>query len=241
MKILKANYKGEGPYEYFFITSLEKTSDSTFCGKTSNGKEYVVLYNIKDAYKDTPYIPYREIKLETYPFKWDIVGLSTFLGNDSILVCRSASNDGMFSTVNLADSTYKLFNEYPNDGNKTVIKYAQYQGRVSLNDRGDRYVSVFLNADKVYFIKVDGMDMSMIKEYEYSDIISSTRGAVSVFSGKTIRYYLDVQFNEGKVYILQNSGKGYDETKKIESEEYNRLVEEGYEKIYKKILVFSED
>lgn len=241
-KIIAQTYPGEGPMEYIFISNIEKTTDSTYSARTANGKNYIALYNINDIKPDAPYFPRKEIRFgKDYKLKWDVVGLTSVLTVDSLIMGRSDSNDYMYSIVNLKDTTCSFAYEYPDDDKVTVIKSGKYQGAVAFNATRDKMFSVIFLADMIHFIRRDGMEMTMTKKYEYDPVIANTVNGITVYNRKTVCYYEDIGWNDSLVYVLTHSGKTFSETRKIESEEYERLCNEGYEKIYKKLLVFNED
>ena len=247
---------GEGPDEYTFIGGPYRINDSVFVTWSGNTNEYASFYNLNECSPEQPFHPFyridlREVKTPHKGKMFDPLYAVFTPKGDTILLGRALPVElqerKMYATYLAGERKLNYFEDFPlytgtDQPYPVFVATNLYYGPMAINRAGDRLFSAVFFGDILDFLQVDPQgQITPIKQYHFAPPVFQERGKMaSIILDKTIRYYRDIQWNDGKVYVLTASGKTIRQERELEQAEYDRLEATGEENIYTSIYVFSQ-
>ena len=258
-ELTKAAFTGNGPDEYNIVTGEDRLNDSVFYISTGNGRNHVALYNLNHLHDEPVFRPFdyinrskiSEMEKETYGRFEGGLAFPALLTLDTTLVARAYESTctKMFGVYKRGKGLPKYFIDYPASSNKDkenqfhpMAKFSMYQSHVAINDDGNKVFNAFSTADIIHFYSLKDGQLEPFKKYEYSMTSYLTDGnSYGLSSNKSLTYYRRVRWHDGRVYVLSVGERTPTEYRTLEAEQANRLEQGKPEKIYLKLLVFSED
>ena len=253
--IKRAAWYGEGPDEYTFIGDLYKVNDSVFVTLSGNSNRYASFYNICRIAPDKPFHPFRKVDLRRSPKNSPGMVSGSLCatirpGNDTLMCFQALDWKGekMLGSLHPQDKEIRMFIDYPpgddTEGLMGGPKSNVYQGPLTLDDTGTRLFYATYCSDNVDFLRVDPSGAILpIKQYRFSVpkfvVVDGINTAYD--SWKAYDHYLDIKWDNNKVYLLTSTWTNMVESERVRAEAYRSLCETGKEKIYARIFVFTQE
>ena len=254
----EAVFPGGGPDQYNMVTCIEPLNDSVFYISTTNGKDHIAFYNLhhlqdEDVFRPFYYIDLAKIRQEEKEFYKGYKGsldaplVSTA---DTTIVARAyeKTNTTMMAVYKPGEGLPRYCINYPASQNEAKEKqmppmgrYALYQGRMAINDRGNKVFNAFSSVDGIYFYHLEDGELKPFKIYEYSTTSSGTNGTSYGLTGKSATYYYRVHWHDGRVYVLSIGGRTINERIAMERRQSDRMEQGEKEETFMKMLVFSDE
>ena len=258
-ELTKAVFTGNGPDEYNFVNGEGYLNDSVFYISTTNGKYHIALYNLNHLHDEPVFRPFdyidcfklKQMEKEAYgEYKGGFI-IPALLTADTTLVARAyeSTSTKMMGVYKRGKGLPQYFINYPVSDNESkenqlnpLAKFAMYQSHMAINDEGNKVFNAFASADIIHFYSLKDGQLEPFKKYEYSMTSYLTDGnSYGLSSNKSLTYYRRVRWHDGRVYVLSVGERTPTEYRTLEAEQADRLEQGKPEKIYLKLLVFSED